>query len=92
MRIAGKDVTYEEWAQMVHDFELAEAKRRLARGDDIGLVLETMSARIQKKMLHPIMLAIRETTGTFDLEASKKAYEEAYLKKNSPKADHLTDD
>ena len=92
MRIAGKDVTYEEWANMVHDFELAEAKKRLAKGEDIMLVMEAMSARIQKKMLHPILVAIRETPNTFDLEASKKAYEEAYLKKNGPKADHLTDD
>ena len=92
MRIKGKDVTLEEWAHLVHDFELTEAKRRLARGDDINLVMETMSIRIQKKMLHPILESIRETPVSFDLTDSKKAYEEAYLKKNGPKADHVNED
>jgi hypothetical protein len=35
---------------------------------------------------------MRENTVPINADASKKAYEEAYLKNNSPKADHLVDD
>lgn len=92
MRIKPNE-SLESWAQRVHEFELAQAKRELAKGTDINLVMEAMAARIQQKMLHPVFAAIRESAGgSYDAEASKKAYEEAYLKKNSPKADHLTED
>ncbi len=85
--------TYESWAKRVQEFELAQAKKELAKGTDINLVMEAMSARIQQKLLHPILVAIRENSSKdFDVEKSRKAYEEAYLKNNGPKPDHLTED
>ncbi len=84
--------TYEEWTERVHAFELDWAKREIAKGIPIDEVLERMGKRITQKLLHPVLAAIKESHTPMDMEASKKAYEEAYLKKNSPKADHLTDD
>jgi hypothetical protein len=84
--------TYEQWAERVHAFELNHARAELAKGVPIDEVLEWMSKRINQKMLHPILAAARDTPVSFDLEASKKAYKEAYLDKNGPKPDHLTED
>lgn len=84
--------TYEEWTERVRLFELDHARKELAKGIPIDEVLERMGKRINQKLMHPILTAIRDTPVEFDLEASKKAYKEAYLDKNSPKPDHLTDD
>lgn len=91
MRIEPEE-SFEQWALRVQKFELARAKKELDSGIDVNLVMEAMSARIQEKLMYPIYKAIKESKSKFDAEASRKAYEEAYLKKNSPKADHLTDD
>lgn len=85
--------TYESWANRVQEFELAQARRELANGTDVNLVMEAMAARIQQKLLHPMFISIREgLREKFDVEKNRKAYEEAYLKNNDPKPDHLTDD
>jgi glutamyl-tRNA reductase len=84
--------TYEEWTDRVRLFELDHAHKELAKGVPIDEVLEWMGKRINQKLLHPVLAAIRSQPQEFDLEANKKAYKEAYLDKNSPKPDHLTDD
>lgn len=84
--------TYENWAKRVQQYEYGYALQQVAKGQDINVVMEAMAARIQQKMLHPILQSIKETAVPMDTDASKKAYEEAYLKNNSPKADHLTED
>lgn len=91
MRI-NPDETYEQWAERVRSFELNHAQAELAKGVPVDEVLEWMGKRINQKMLHPMLSSLRNVPVAFDLEASKKAYEEAYLNKNSPKADHSTDD
>jgi glutamyl-tRNA reductase len=91
MRIKPEE-SFEEWAKRVHSFELDQARKDLAKGLPIDEVLESMSNRIQQKLMYPILKAIKENKTEYNAEASKKAYEEAYLKYNSPKADHLTDD
>ena len=91
MRIEPNE-TYEEWANRVREFELDHARKELAKGVPVEEVLEWMSKRINQKLLHPVLTAIKNQPISYDSEASKKAYEEAYLKKNSPKPDHLTDD
>ena len=91
MRI-NPDETYQQWAERVCAFELDHARSELAKGVPVDEVLEWMGRRINQKMLHPILASLRNTAVAADLEASKKAYEEAYLNKNSPKPDHLTDD
>ena len=84
--------TYESWAKRVQQYEYGYALQQVAKGQDINVVMEAMAARIQQKMLHPVLQSIKETSVPMDADASKKAYEEAYLKNNSPKADHLTED
>lgn len=84
--------SYEEWANHVQKIELAEAQKRLAAGDDINLVLETMSIRIQKKMLHPVLIAIKQSHQTdYDPVQSRQAYEKAYGSRPRV-ADHIVDD
>lgn len=84
--------TFEEWAARVQEFELDHARKELAKGVPIEEVLDWMGKRINQKLLHPILTAIRNTPNDFDAEKSRKAYEEAYLKNNGPKPDHLLED
>jgi glutamyl-tRNA reductase len=84
--------TYESWAKRVQQYEYGYALQQIAKGQDLNVVMEAMAARIQQKMLHPVLQSMREATVPIDVDASKKAYEEAYLKNNSPKPDHLVDD
>lgn len=91
MRIKPNE-SQDEWAERVRLFELDHAKKQMAKGIPVDEVLEWMSKRINQKLMHPVLAAIRTTPQVFDLEASKKAYKKAYLDKNGPKADHLTDD
>jgi glutamyl-tRNA reductase len=91
MKFIVQSLTPEEWANIVQEFELLVAKRNLANGEDINTVLNKMALRIQKKMLHPIIAAIKDIKIDLDMDASRKAYEDAYLTKNFPKADHVDD-
>jgi glutamyl-tRNA reductase len=54
----------ESWANRVEKFELENARKALARGEDINLVMEVMSINIVKKMMHPILANIRNKKGT----------------------------
>lgn len=91
MRIKPNE-TYEEWTDRVREFELDHARKELAKGVPLDEVLEWMGKRINQKLLHPVLTAIKSQPIHYDNEASKKAYKEAYLDKNGPKPDHLTDD
>jgi hypothetical protein len=84
--------SFENWATRVQQYEYGYALQRLAEGQDINVVFEAMAMRIQQKLMHPVFTALRNKTIEIDLTASKKAYEEAYLKKNGPKSDHVTED
>lgn len=86
------DESYEQWSERVCAFELAHARKELAKGVPTEEVLDWMSKRINQKLLHPVITSIKNKPVEFDVEASKKAYEEAYLNKNGPKADHSTED
>jgi glutamyl-tRNA reductase len=59
------------WAKRVEKYELETAKKALARGEDINLVLEVMSINIVKKMMHPILNEIRNKKGTLNETNSK---------------------
>ena len=53
--------SFESWCERVRKFELEYARNLIAKGEDINLVLEAMSARIQQKILHPILLEIKNS-------------------------------
>jgi glutamyl-tRNA reductase len=91
MRI-NPDETYEQWAERVRTFELDQARAELAKGVPADEVLEWMGKRINQKMLHPIIVAIKDVPISYDLTENKKAYKEAYLDKNGPKSDHVSED
>jgi glutamyl-tRNA reductase len=57
------DESMEEWAERVRKYELGYALQQLAKGQDVNLILEAMAARIQQKILHPIILAIKDSSG-----------------------------
>jgi glutamyl-tRNA reductase len=86
------DESFESWANRVNDFELDRARKRIGKGEDVNLVLDEMSKAITQKLLHPIITAIRESTTTYDVKASKQAYEDYYIKKVGARADHVQDD
>lgn len=84
--------TYEQWVERVRAFELAEALKEIRKGADVNLVMEAMSARIMKKLMHPLLVAVRENARTeFDPVASRLAYFEK-MKTHKPAADHVEEE
>jgi hypothetical protein len=84
--------SFESWANRVQQYEYGHALQRIAEGHNIDVVFESMAARIQQKLMHPVFTALKNRTIEVDLTASKKAYKEAYLDKNGPKSDHVSED
>ena len=84
--------TYEEWAKRCQMYEHGYALQRIAEGEDVDTVLESMSKRLMDKLLHPVFKSIQTSHLTKDVEASRKSYEENYIKRVGPRADHILDD
>ena len=83
------DESFESWANRVNEYEIARARKRLAKGEDIDLVLEEMSKAVSQKLLHPILNIIRDSaSGSFDAETNRKSYDEC-MKHIGPRADHI---
>lgn len=92
MKLKGQHKSYEEWAESVQKYELDYALKQLAAGADVNTVMEAMSYRIQKKLLHPIILAIKES---HQIEYDPVKAREDYFKQfgDAPRpADHVTED
>ena len=85
-----EDESYEAWCKRVEIYEHGCALQRIAEGDHIDQVLDDMSRKILQKLLHPLYDEIRKSSNTtYNVEASRKEYEEKYLKRCSPVADHV---
>jgi glutamyl-tRNA reductase len=84
--------SFESWAARVQQYEYGYALQSIAEGHNIDEVFESMAKRIQQKLMHPVIVALKNKPVEFDSEASKKAYKEAYLNKNGPKSDHVSED
>lgn len=85
--------SYESWANRVRMFEQGLAMQRIASGDSVDQVLDDMSRRVMEKLMHPVIKQIQQlTVSDYDPEKSRKDYEENYLKKYGPKADHVLDE
>ena len=84
--------SYEQWLERVRQLEYGIALQRIAKGDTVEEVMEDMSRRIIEKSLYPILKALRDIPTNYDAEKSKKAYEDNYLSKTKPVADHVVDD
>ncbi len=86
------DETYEQWIERVRVYELNRALNEIKNGADINLVMEAMSAGIMKRILHPILVSIREEAKTpFDAEASRASYFET-MRGRDPVADHVEEE
>lgn len=82
--------SYESWVERARMFEQGLAMQKIAEGQDIDTVLEEMSRRLMDKLLHPIYKEIRESYKTdFDIDQSRRNYEEKYLNNRSLVADHV---
>jgi len=87
-----KAQNFEEYSTEAQSKALDWARKELAKGADPDEVLEQLSHRLIKKLQHPLIMAIKESVTTeFDAEASRKDYEEKYLKNHKPIADHVSD-
>ena len=53
----------EDWAERVRQFELGYALQQLAKGQDLNVVMEAMASRIQQKILHPVIMEIKNSAG-----------------------------
>lgn len=53
----------EDWAERVRKFELGYALQQLAKGQDLNVVMEAMASRIQQKIMHPIIIEIKASSG-----------------------------
>jgi hypothetical protein len=49
------DESYESWCQRVRMYEHGLALQRLARGDNIEIIMQDMARRIEEKLLHPLI-------------------------------------
>lgn len=86
------DETYEQWVNRVTAFELANAKKDIANGISAEQALEDMSNRIMKKLMHPLLVAIREdASSNFDAEKSRASYFEK-MQNRAPVADHVEEE
>ena len=86
--------TYESWAKRVQQYEYGYALQQVAKGQDINVVMEAMAARIQQKMLHPVLQAMKEPREIDPVKwaESKLKYEEEYVNRIPPKSDHVDTD
>lgn len=81
--------SYEDWVERARTYELAEAMKEIRNGVDVNLVMEAMSARLMQKIMHPLLVEIRENTKTdFDIAASRASYFES-MHYRKPPADHV---
>lgn len=82
--------SYKDWVKRASMYEQGIAMQKIAEGHDPNIVLEDMSRRLMDKLLHPIYKEIQDSYKTdFDIEQSRRDYEEKYLNNRSPVADHV---
>ena len=82
---------YNSWLSRIHEHELKIANAKLLKGIPINVILEEMSKRMMKKILHPILKELNNISNNYNIEESKKSYNAA-MKHNRPAADHVLDD
>jgi glutamyl-tRNA reductase len=83
--------SYEQWVGRARVHELDNAHKNLKNGMPINEVLEILSTKLTQKIMHPLLTSVKEIKNNYDVEDSKRRYEEAYLKKGKPVADHMNE-
>jgi glutamyl-tRNA reductase len=54
--------TLESWAERVRTYELERARKRIASGEDAELVMTEMAGHIARKLLHPMLVSLRQSS------------------------------
>jgi glutamyl-tRNA reductase len=89
----GENESYEDWLERIDLFERGVALQRLAKGEDRDVVLEDFSKRITNKIKHALFEVIKNSMVVkFDVEQSRKDYENNFLSKREFVADHVSDE
>ena len=85
--------SYEDWLCRIDHFERGGALQRLARGEDIDIVLEDFSKRITNKIKYALFKVIKNSMiDNFDVEKDRKDYKNNFLKNREFVADHVSDE
>jgi glutamyl-tRNA reductase len=82
--------SYSSWANRVRVFEYNRSLKALSAGQDIDTVMEAMSTRIMRKLMHPCFLSIRNSAKVDNFDESKKLYNEQYISRTNRSANHVT--
>jgi glutamyl-tRNA reductase len=89
----GENESYEDWLERIKLYEKGFALQRLAKGENMDIVLEDFSKRITNKMKHALFDVIKTNmVSNFDVEKSRKDYENIFLKNREFIADHVSDE
>jgi glutamyl-tRNA reductase len=62
------------WADQVRFAELNRALKEIRAGKDANVVIESMSKRLNAKLLHPLLKEISNVEPSFNIEESRKKY------------------
>jgi glutamyl-tRNA reductase len=63
-----------DWADQVRSAELNRALKEIRAGKDANVVMESMSKRLNAKLLHPLLKEISNVEPSFNIEESRKKY------------------
>lgn len=63
-----------DWIEQVRSKELNKALKEIRAGKDADVVIETMSKRLNAKLLHPLLKEISNVEPSFNIEESRKNY------------------
>jgi glutamyl-tRNA reductase len=63
-----------DWADQVRSAELNRALKEIRAGKDANVVMESMSKRLNAKLLHPLLKEISNVEPSFNIEESRKNY------------------
>lgn len=81
----------ESWAERVRKYEYGYALQQIAKGENVDVVMEAMSARIVQKLMHPIVSELNKTVSenpSYDVENSRREYFEK-MQHRKPASDHV---
>jgi glutamyl-tRNA reductase len=69
-----------DWAEEARLKALNAALKDIKSGKDVDTVLETMSKSLTAKLMHPVIVKIKDTKIDLDIEEHRRTYNEAFDK------------
>lgn len=63
-----------DWIEQVRSEELNKALKEIRAGKDANVVMDSMTKRLNAKLLHPILKEISNVEPSFNIEESRKKY------------------